>query len=273
MPQVREVDSSATWRGQPLNYSECILRISRNRGYVCPLLTAPWVTNHIFRMDWLHISDLGIAADFLGNFFHVVTPMFPGTNKKDRCAACFDEIQAYYEENNVEDRFDSLPPTYFEPKDSAYKLRGSAAKIRALVPFADRLAKEMLDINDPVHATIRQAAFHLHETYKALSATHPNPCAHMREHGMKFAVQYVSLHDHVNAFDDKAWRIKPKLHLLLHITSDNSLPRLVWTYRDEDFGGSVARMSRRRGGLLKCSSTCSACLTRFKIANPFIRVI
>ena len=141
MPQVREVDSSATWRGQPLSYSECILRISRNRGYVCPLLTAPWVTNHIFRMDWLHISDLGIAADFLGNFFHVVTPLFPGTHKKDKCTACYNEMQAFYEEGDVQDRCDSLPPTFFEPKDAAYKLRGSAAKIRALVPFADQLAR------------------------------------------------------------------------------------------------------------------------------------
>jgi len=130
MPQVREVDSSATWRGQPLSYSECILRISRNRGYVCPLLTAPWVTNHIFRMDWLHISDLGIAADFLGNFFHVVMPMFPGANKKDRCAACFDEIQAYYEENNVEDRFDSLPPTLLKIGLTVSHLLSLSLKIR-----------------------------------------------------------------------------------------------------------------------------------------------
>ena len=69
-PQVREVDSNAAWRAQPLSHADCILRILRNRGVVNPLLTAPWVSHKIFRMDWLHVSDLGVAADFIGNFFH-----------------------------------------------------------------------------------------------------------------------------------------------------------------------------------------------------------
>ena len=90
---------------------------------------------------------------------------------------------------------------------------------------------------------------------------------------MKFAIRYVGLHDFCNHVDDLSWRIKPKLHLFLHICSDNSLPRLTWTYRDEDFGGSVARMARRRGGCLRCGSTSSAVLTKFKISNKCIRII
>ena len=85
-------------------------------------------------------------------------------------------------------------------------------------------------------------------------------------------MQYVALHDHCNAADSASWRIKPKLHLFLHITSDSSIPRLTWTYRDEDFGGSVARMARRRGNLLNCKSTSESVLTRFKLANPCVRI-
>ena len=273
MPQVREVDSDATWRSEPLSHAECILRIWQSRGKANPLLTAPWVTTKIFRMDWLHCSDLGATADFIGNFFHEVLELFPGGNKKDRCASLYQEVLAYYESEGVEDRFDCLLPTFFEPKDAPYKLRGSAAKIRALVPFVWQLAQEILDIREPKHAAMRQAAFHLHEVYCALSAGHPDPCASMQEHGMKFAIQYIGLHDHCNAANDKAWRIKPKLHLFLHITSDRSLPRLTWTYRDEDFGGSVARMARRRGGLLKCGATSMMTLSRFKIGSKCIRII
>ena len=240
---------------------------------MCPLLTAPWVRTGIFRMDWLHVADLGITADFVGNFFHAVLDFFPGSNKKDRCASIFQQIMEYYVENDIGDRFDCLLPTFFEPDSGGpYMLRGSAAKIRALVPFVWRLAQEILDINDPMQAALRQAAFHLDQVYQALSADHSDPCAAMREHGIKFAVQYVGLHDYLNAADDRAWRIKPKLHLFLHITSDNSLPRLTWTYRDEDFGGSVARMARRRGHVLRCSSTSMVCLSKFKIANPVIRM-
>ena len=70
LPQVRQVTSSAPWRGSPLSHAECLLRIMQSRGSLSPLLTAPWVTSMIFRMDWLHIADLGVAPDFLGNFFH-----------------------------------------------------------------------------------------------------------------------------------------------------------------------------------------------------------
>ena len=273
LPQVREVDSGATWRAEPLSHSECILRIMQSRGKVNPLLTAPWVTTKIFRMDWLHVCDLGCTADFIGNFFHEVLPKFPGANKKERCASLFQEMAAHYDEMGVEDRYDCMLPTFFEPEGGPYKLRGSAAKIRALVPFVWQLAQEILDINDPKEAAMRQAAFHLYEVYNALSANHPDPCAHMSEHGMKFAIQYVGLHDFCNHVDDLSWSIKPKLHLFLHICSDNSLPRLTWTYRDEDFGGSVARMARRRGGLLKCGSTSSTTLTKFKMNNKCIRIV
>lgn len=237
-----------------------------------PLLTAPWVRSRIFRMDWLHVADLGVTADFIGNFFHEVVQLFPGNNKKERCANLYQEALAFYDANSVQDRFDCLLPTHFEPKDMPYKLKGSAAKVRALVPFVWQLAQEMLDISVPKYAAMRQAAFHLKEVYSALSAGHPDPCATMNEHGVKFAVQYVGLHDYLNGADDKAFRIKPKLHLFLHITSDSSLPRLTWTYRDEDFGGSVARMARRRGNLLGCGSTSSTCLARFKTSNPCVRI-
>ena len=71
-PQVREVNSEAPWRSDPLSHAECIFRILRSRGKVSPLLTAPWVKICIFRMDWLHVADLGVAADFIGNFLGVI---------------------------------------------------------------------------------------------------------------------------------------------------------------------------------------------------------
>ena len=272
LPQVREVGCNAHWRSSPLSHAECLLRIMRRKGRVNPLLTAPWVTTKIFRMDWLHVADIGVTADFIGNFFHEVLHLFPGDSKKERCASIYKVLLAFYDDTGQDDRFDCLLPTFLDSENGPYKMRGGAGNIRALVPFVWQLAQEMLDINEPKHAAMRQAAFHLNQVYSALSADHPDPCATMREHGIKFAFQYVALHDHCNAADTNAWRIKPKLHLFLHITSDNSLPRLTWTYRDEDFGGSVARMSRRRGNLLRCRSTAMVCLSRFKIGSGCIRI-
>ena len=261
------MDSPAGWRSEPLSHSECLLRmLAKGRG-ISPLLQAPWVLSRIWRKDWLHVSDLGVAADFIGNFFHEILDLFTGSNKKERCCQLHSEIHAYYVEEGITDRYDCMMQTFFEPKDNPYRLRGSAAKIKALVPFCWRLAQEMLDTRVPKFAAMKQAAFHLNEVYSALSESHPSPQETMKEHGLKFAIQYVALHDHCNASDTYSWRIKPKLHLFLHVTSDGSIPRLTWTYRDEDFGGSVARMARRRGYLLNCRSTSKNVLDRFKVAN------
>jgi hypothetical protein len=273
VPQVRRVGSDAPWRSEPLSHSDCLIRMLQNRGRICPLLEAPWVRTSIFRMDWLHVCDIGVCQDFAGNFFHEIMPLFPGNTKKEKCAAIFAELKADYDRLGIEDRMDCMLPTFFEHKDAAYKLRCSAAKARALPQIMYRLALEMLDANVPKYAALRQAAYHLSEVYAALSESHPCPADAMKEHGLKFALQYVALHDYCSPNDEYSFRIKPKLHLFLHLVSDGSVPRQTWTYRDEDFGGSVARMARRRGGQLSCKATSTTVLSRFKMKNPVIRFV
>ena len=269
---VRQVSSAAPWRNQPISTGDCLYRMREIRGRINPIFGAPYVTPAIFRMDWLHVADQGITPEFIGSFIAEVIHLFPGSTQKERCASLYEQILQYYEDENVLDRFDKILPTFiFDKKD--YKLKGSAAKVRALVPFIWRLAQEILDLQDPKHSAMYHAAYHLHEVYEALSESHPDPQNSMREHGVRFASLYVALHDLLNGQDEKSFKIKPKLHLFMHITSDNSIPRLVWTYRDEDFGGSVARMARRRGGVLRCSSTSKSSLAKFKIANPCIRIV
>ena len=211
--------------------------ILKTRSSLNPWLAAPWLNHKIFRMDWLHISDIGATADFIGNFFHEVSGFFRSSSKQEGCCSIYTRMHFLHGDSDAPDRFDCLIPPFFEPKDQPYRIRRNAAKIKALVPFVWQLAQEMLDINVPKHATLRQVAIHLHEMYCASSADHPTPRASMKERGLKFALQYVGLHDFVNAADDRAFRIKPKLHLLVHFTSDNNLPRPTWTCSAEDFGG------------------------------------
>ena len=268
---VRDVGSSARWRTQPLNHAACLERMLRAGRKVSPLLQAPWVKADLFLIDWLHCADQGVAADFLGNLFHFVTEQMCEPTAEARFAGLFEMIQQFYEENQVEDRLDHLRPSFVN--GSGYKLRCSAAVARALVPFAAQLCSEMLSDKIPVEAAIKAAAFHLNEVYSCLSASRPNREHHMKQNSIKFALQWVALHDILNGADPKAFRLKPKLHLWLHICSDGSCPSRTWTYGDEDFGGSVAKAARRRGGLLRAQATSRQVLLRFCIANPAVRIL
>lgn len=266
--QVREASSTASWRTSPLSHGDVINRQLARGKTVNPLLEAPYVTTSIFRRDWLHCSDQGVASDFLGNFFKRLHEKYPGANKKERYMALFQDVLAFYKEFDVSDRLDTLLPTSVEKQKSGYKLKASAAQTRALVPFAYRLATEICDLTDPVEEALYWAAYHLNETYKTLSSECPEPLLKKAQHGPQFALQYVALHDLLNPEDDKAFRIKPKMHLFLHVCAEDDLPAKNWCYRDEDFGGSAAKMSRRRGGVRSLHGVSSVTLERFKAHTP-----
>ena len=68
----------------------------------------------------------------------------------------------------------------------------------------------------------------------------------MSENSRKNCILFAALEA---ASEGINWILKPKVHLmqeLCELTDTN--PSTNWTYRDEDFGGSMAGMARVRGG-------------------------
>jgi hypothetical protein len=268
--QVRDVSLSATWRSQPRSHWQVMAAILENGRRVSPLLQAPWVTTAIVRIDWLHCADQGIAADFLGNLLLMLTGKCPGPTHKERTAVLWRKVQKFYEDFAVEDRLQNLVPTMLKQPKKAPKLRCSAAQCRALVPFGELAAQEMLADDVLVEAAAKAAMLHLSQCYKALSRQSIFASDVLREHSSKFALQFCAL-ESVTA-DAKSWRIKPKLHLFLELCSEGSKPALFWNYRDEDWGGSVSRMSRRRGGLLSVKAFSGNLITKFRL-QPMVRMV
>lgn len=152
------------------------------------------------------------------------------------------------------------------------KLRASAAKVRKLVPYVYGLCQELADAEDPVEEAMCTAAKHLNACYESLSSSQEAATADLKTHSIKFALQYVALHDRLNASDDRVFRIKPKMHFFLHLCSDGGNPAKHWCYRDEDFGGSIAKVAHRRGGLDKPQSLSNRVLSALNIRNGRISI-
>ena len=112
--QVRDVGSAANWRSDRLSHWQVLQRILASGKTVSPLLEVPWVTTSIFRIDWLHCSDQGVAADFIGNIFVLIASKCPGNNKKARTTSLWTRILAKYDALNVEDRLQNLVPTMLQ---------------------------------------------------------------------------------------------------------------------------------------------------------------
>lgn len=245
-------------------------QILRNGLTISPLFSIPWVTKDICRIDWLHCADQGVAADYLANLFLMLAEKLPGRSIDARVSSLWARLQAFYDENNVDDRLQNLTKTMIKQPKKAPKLRGGAAQVRALVPFGLKMAEELLAGGTPKEEAALIGMRHLANCYAALSHEAIFYADNLRENSCKFALQYCAL----ELFDDdpKSWRVKPKLHMFLELCSEGSRPATFWTYRDEDFGGSLSRMVRRRGGLLSVRAFSKSLIDRFRIHQPMLRI-
>ena len=154
-----------------MSHWNVLQRILRNGKQINPILLVPWVDVEICRMDWLHCSDKGVAAEFVGNALTVLQAKFPERTIADRVKSLSDRMLAYYKANRVEDKLDCLMPNMLYPgnKKADAMMHCSAAQCRALVPFVAECANEMLSDNNPVEKAVKMAAQHLKHVYYTLS--------------------------------------------------------------------------------------------------------
>ena len=118
-----------------------------------PLFSVFGIFNYLFKCDWMHCADQGIAADFLGNLFaYLVDHIIPGATKEIRCRVLWERILTYCDANGVEDRLKEFLPKTYAPEKSTRppRLKGNAATIRALVPFGGHMAmSDLLGLHVP----------------------------------------------------------------------------------------------------------------------------
>jgi hypothetical protein len=251
-----------------MSHWDLVRRILESGRSLSPIFQVPWMRKDIFRVDWLRVADLGVAADFLGSLFFALleSGALPGASQKERCVALWREVQAFYEARGVQDKLQSLSLGMISKRGASPKLRASAAQVRALVPFGKEIAERTLS-DEPLPQAMKAAARNLCGCYDALSSL--NTREDMAACSRRFASQVVELE---RLSPPKRWRVKPKLHLFLELAAEGTSPSLCWTYRDEDFGGTCSRLSRRRGGLLKAHATSTTLLQRFLIKQPPLRL-
>jgi hypothetical protein len=248
--KIKECHSGAAWRQDEnrLSHGQVLQRILEKGDIISPIFSAPYLVTACFRIDWLHVADLGVTADFLGSLFTLCLPCFPGRSKAEQCKQLHLRMQTFYKTCVCTSRLDELKPTMLKKRGATKypKLRAKAGEARALVPFAKLLAAEVLG-NSPEHETAKHCATALNDTYECLSAANFSE-ARIAETARIFALHYIALSTLATALGACRWGVKPKFHLFLEMTTCKSSPAKCWTYRDEDFGGTVANMCTRRGG-------------------------
>ena len=102
-------------------------------------------------------------------------------------------LQQFYKEQHTEDRLQNLVLTMIRQGNKPPKLRSSAAQCRAMVPWGSKLCNDWLDVRVVVEQTAKQAMYHLHQCYLALSESSIFATDVLLVNSTKFALLYVAL--------------------------------------------------------------------------------
>lgn len=258
--ELRHVSSTAAWRARSYTHFEVVDFLKRSsKKPLSPLFRFPFFNVKFFTIDWLHTMDQGVTQHFIAAAFDLFLERTPGPTQA-RQRQLWEMIQEYYKKEHVVDRLQKLTPKMVKQPGDIPKLRGSAACVRALVGFARELVGSMREKALPNVDAELDAAFwasaSLVECYAALGDD--GALARLPDSAKKFAIMLVALEE----INGDRWAVRPKLHNLLHLAELGS-PAKRWVYRDEDFGGSVAGLARRKGGQMTPSATSSTVLWKF----------
>ena len=243
----RDCSLLAPWRTERMGRWDMMIRWHRQGIAPCSIVGAPFFEMDIFCLDWLHVMDLGVSLDFMGNLFVLLLKYKPGRSKKERISNLYKDMVEYYDRCSVESRLDNLTDKMLQKSNCPPRLRARGAEARGLIDFAYEQATMHLSDDVPIEAAAKHAAVHLQACYFNL---HEATFRHesLAEHSRKFCLLLAALEEHAGQ-DSKAWRLKPKAHQMQELCEmSRSNPSKNWTYRDEDFGGSMAALARVRGG-------------------------
>ena len=247
---MADADTTAEWRHQRLSTLEFIHRQKELGKKISPIFSVQGVSNRIFRFDWLHAVDQGVAADFFGNALETLLPKMAGDNKAAKCQTLNHKLQAFYKRHKVQDKVKCLKLKNFKRPSATQppKLKMvSAAEVRCMTPFIKELTQEFCSDDCPQEVTMRLAARKLEFCYIALAKTSlPAREELLQTCSREFAQLYKALHQ--KSTDGILWRPKPKMHQMLELCSEPGCdPTTSWCYRDEDAGGPISKVCRMRG--------------------------
>ncbi len=94
---------------RPLTHWQVLQRMADRPNGITPLLSAPTVRVSCFVLDWMHLSDLGVAADIGGGLLSLLVEVGSGSAKAE-CTASSLDLQTWYDSQGVEDSLPTLEP-------------------------------------------------------------------------------------------------------------------------------------------------------------------
>ena len=115
----------------------------RERGLaICPLFNAPFFRSHLCRLDWLHVVDLGVCCDWLGELLVHLMAFQAGNSREAQLSCLWARIQELYHTYPPKAKLDNLTVNMLALKRGTPKLRAYGEESKGLVPVMHHIARD-----------------------------------------------------------------------------------------------------------------------------------
>jgi hypothetical protein len=216
------------------------------------LMRIPGVVHETFKLDFMHIVDLGMSLYFMASvLWDLLESDMPGSSRATRLAALNTRISALQRELGIraDHRCSPLDLSNFQPAKDDYPLlrRVKAREARYLVPVIVRLCEEHSEGNYASHRLL--AAKALQDTCDLVDG--PGMFLNDAEHAnLSSRIQaFVAHHSWLSKTNLRQgllrYSITPKFHYVFHLVDQSQwiAPRTVWAYAGESFVGKIATLA------------------------------
>ena len=154
----KQCGADAPWRAERVTHFQMLQRWRELGVAPSPLVSAPYFQMRVFQLDWLHIMDIGVGCDFLGNVFTLLLDHMPGGTKDARAQHLYLTMQEFYHRKGTDTRLDTLTVAMLGPGGKPPKLRARGAEARGLISFAREQADLHFSVDHPEEMAAKQAA-------------------------------------------------------------------------------------------------------------------
>ena len=249
-----DIGPDAAWRPTTWQDPEAWLAAHGGRLSVAPLLQFPNVSVLNVAADVLHIFDLGVLHQVLGNVMWqlcFVPGYMAGDTPSARLDTVWGRIVEHYRGRGTRNQLGNLTLAMFcdpsapRAEFPAFTTRVKAAETRALVPIVAAVFETVAQAHDETDAAILSLLQHLVGFYNVIEGE-PYMMSRAAADAARVHVESaIAFYRQLSAkafFEDPPvlrWKEVPKCHYALHVglQASSGNPRFTWTYTDEDFMG------------------------------------
>ncbi len=248
-----DTDEAALWRTQQRLPDQRLDEIRASGVVPNPLFACPGITMRSLLPDWMHVVDLGVARDVLGNAFFDALPLLPGLSMKAKVRHLWLCLKKHYKACPPTTPLQNLTVGMIKRPGEAPTLRCKASECRGVVPFAADFVDELAGMHMDQHWALVSECIRSLKELSDLVSMEPWPLNRATHLVRSFVGSWAELRAlAVEAGRDDKWRPKPKAHILVHLVEHvapvHGAPASYWGYLDESLGGKVAKMALHRGG-------------------------